>query len=142
MALSKPSNRIQQTIMDTLGNHNEMRISDLVDEISVSHVYLRQQVALLVEAGLVERVDDRQPYIYRKKQLNIEELQKVQRIKKALMAKDAEEFNRIENVPLKPFVENFRKLSKDKWLAVFKAFELIEQAVIELDEENELIETL
>lgn len=139
--LNRPTNRIQQAIYDALKDGQKLTVKELAKSCEVSEVYIRQQVASMMELKLIEKVDQRQPYMYQHVPIDTERQLKLREVTEALMAKSDKDLEG-KTILLKPFIEVFRKAPKTKWLEILDRFEVIEQAIYDLDAQDKLIDTL
>ena len=121
-------------------NKTPSSIKEMHESFKVSMVYVRQQVALLVEMGALEKVDNRQPYIYRPKPINLEELASVEKYTKALRLKYPDDID-YEDVKLKPILKNIVSMDKTKWSKAIIELELIVRAMREMEGRGEFLET-
>lgn len=137
--MAKPANNIQQGIFKEV-NKEPKTVAELAEALKVSAVYIRQQLALMMEAKLVEKADNRQPYIYKPCEIDLERINSVQNIKLALALPKGAPVDK--DVPLSSFVSLFRKVDKDKWQVIYDHLELIGEALESLDEEGFFVETL
>ena len=137
--MAKPANNIQRGIFREV-NKEPKTVAELAEILKVSAVYVRQQLALMQEAKLVEKADNRQPYIYKPCDIDIERIETIQLIKLALALPKGAPVSK--DTPLSPFVSIFRQADKEKWQAIYEHLELIGEAIEALEEEGFFVETL
>lgn len=137
MSKTHRMNGVQRKIFECV-SVKPKTVLELVEEIGVSAVYIRQQLNLLEQMDRVEKVDMRQPYIYMPKQINLEEIEKREKIKAAFKDKSII----TEATPMEPYVRAAHRLPKDKWPQLAVSLRMLADIIEEMDEKGELIETL
>lgn len=112
-----------------------MTIADLANETRFSTSYIRAQIKILEATGKIERVDNRQPFIYRVPTTSpfLQYRDKVAKYKE-ILGNEAKTDN--------SFVQLIRKAPKSQWPDIANELRAIVETIDILDNEGRLIETL
>ena len=131
MKLTQP----QQVICEHLLNE-PMTIADIVTASRFSASYVRAQVKLLEQFGRIEKVDNRQPYIYQLTKDNPYVLMHDKLTKyKALLLDNS--------IPTEnSFVGLLRQVPKEEWPIIADELRAITEVIDSLEMEGKLIETV
>lgn len=126
-----------QLIKDlTPSGEKGMPILEIVRMSGASEGYVRNQLRAMESAGTIERVDNRVPIYYRinPKSPAMRHKEAVDNAKKTLLAPIADNEH--------PMLKIIKKQNKGTWASFIQTFEVLAEAIRQLDEDNKLVDTL
>lgn len=131
MKLTQPQQVICEHLLD-----EPMTISDIVTATRFSNSYIRAQIKLLEQFGRIEKVDNRQPYIYQLSKDNPFVVLHDKLTKYRNLLTD-------DNEPTEnSFVILLRKAPKEEWPIIADELRAITEVIDALEMEGKLIDTL
>lgn len=124
------------TVVELLTSNDKMSVNQVASATGLSLNYVRVQLRFIEQAGIIEKVDDRLPIIYKLAPNSpvVKNHEKIDHAKRALLADSVDEKNNMA-----VFI---RKFPKNMWPEIAKALEIYSVAIKDLDADNKLIDTL
>ncbi len=131
MKLTSAQRLICDTIIDV-----PMGIAEIQAETNLSASYIRTQVKILEMNGRIEKVDNRQPFIYRvpKESVLYSLRDRIQKYFRLLSDPKAETDN--------SFVTLLRQVDKDEWPAIADELKAIVEVIEHLESQGKLTPSL